>query len=109
MRVISDEKSGTWTFISVESAEEQVLASVISTLKPGDRLGYNGRSTDENGSRKVHLHAGGCQKDIKRGNITHIGVWVGGIDFVLRGSTKSDDLEVRSIRDTCYFGHGWLI
>lgn len=113
MKVIRDVQSGTWTLVPVESAEEQVLDSIIAAIKPGDKLGYNGRSDDgeEYGESycKVRLHAGGHQEDVKKGNVTYRGVWVGGIDFVLQGSGRENKLEVGSIRDTCFFGSGGLI
>jgi len=109
MRVIRDAELATWTFVPVSSAEEQVLSSIAATVKPGDKMGYNGRSDDSEGYCAVRLHAGGHQEDIKEGNVTRMGVWMGGIDFVLEGSDVADKQEVGCIRDTCFFGTGGLI
>lgn len=105
MRVIRDEESSTWTLVPMEATEEQILISVAATIRPGVKLGYNGRSEDGQGFCKVRLHAGGHQEDIKEEFVTRMGVWMGGIDFVLQGSTEDDKAEVGSIRNACYFGH----
>lgn len=114
MKIIRDKQLATLTFVPIETDEEQIIASIIATLKPEDKLSYGGRGSDGEGDKfcTVNLHAGGREEEKveTQGNVTfHSTVHVDSVKLVLRGSTEDDKHEVNRIRDTCYFGSGGLI
>ena len=114
MRIIRDEKSATLTFVPVEMAEEQIVASIAAILKPEDRLSYGGRSQDGDDAKFciIHLHAGGREEwraETCGGMTVHHTVHIDSVELVLRGSTEEDKHEVGRIRDMCFFGSSGLI
>lgn len=114
MKVVKDSQAATLTLVPVEAGEAEVLASMLATLKPEDKLVYGGREKDGEGDKfcKIHLHVGSHKEERTevRGKITiRCTLNVGGVELVLCGSTEEDKQEVGRIRDTCYFGSGGLI
>ena len=114
MKIIRDKQLATLTFVPVESAEEQIVASIVAMLKPEDKLSYGGRERDGDDDKFciIHLHAGAREETQSKteGNITVTrDVHVGGVKLTLVGTTEEDKHEVGRIRDMCYFGSGGLI
>lgn len=110
MKIIRDAKASTLTMVPNGGGEQRVIASIIKGLKPGGVLSYGGRKdVGSEGFCELRLHAGAKKKNHteRHGNMTiSQPVHVGGVKFMLRGSTKADKLEVRRIRDLCYCGRG---
>lgn len=114
MKIIRDEQLATLTLVPVETEEEQVIASIASMLKSGDKLTYAGRERDDDDGNfcRVNLHVGArhLKQCRTKGNITvRRSAYIGGLKLVLRGTTEEDKREVGRIRDTCFFGSGGLI
>jgi hypothetical protein len=114
MKILRDNKLATLTLVPIEATEEQVIASMATMLKAGDKLSYGGRGQDSEDKRfcTVHLHAGGRKEELVKTdrNVTvHRAVHVDSVELVLQGTTEEDKREVGSIRDMCYFGSSGLI
>ncbi|MDD5290111.1 MAG: hypothetical protein PHT40_02865 [Patescibacteria group bacterium] len=112
MKIVRDEKSGTFTFVPDKRSEKRILASIIKILKPGDKIFYDGRDEDRDGFPRLFFYAGAQKKEkVEKGNgWTSISIaCIGGIKLTLSGNTKEDRREVSQIRDACFFGRGELI
>lgn len=113
MKIIRNDKLATWTFVPVETEEEQIVASIIAMLKPKDKLSYGGRSRDDEAYKfcTINLHAGAEKKpEIEvDGNFTiHRTVYVGGVKLTLRGTAEEDKEEIWSIRACCNYSDGLI-
>ncbi len=111
MKVILNHELATITLLPVETKEFVTLINLLGALKPGDKLCYGGRK-DEGEFCAIILRAGGHDepKIEKHGSITHhFRKCVGGIEFVLRGSTEDDKHAVGYLRDVCYYGSNGFI
>ena len=114
MKIIVDEKKGTFTIVPMTEAEETKISAVLSVLTPDQVLDYQGRSRDPENTKYVqaHFHIGGAKKKVRetKGNITFIGSKMeGGIELTLQGTSDDDKNEVGGIRDVCFFGAAGLI
>jgi hypothetical protein len=113
MRIIRNNEQSTLTLVPTEESQAATVAAMLEVLKPGDKLDYGGRR-DATDTEKfaIHLYAGSRRErqTTTSGNITFTGdVHVGGVHLTLQGDSDDDGLEVRRLRDTCYWGTGGLI
>jgi len=114
MRIIRDNKAGTFTFVPTEPIEISAFDQLVNAVKKGDEFAYGGRENDGNSNEylKIHLHFGSVEVDDEKvdGNITiRKKVHKGGTHLLLQGSSAEDKKIVNRIRDICYFGSGGLI
>jgi len=108
MQIIRDKQAGTLTLVPAKLGEKRFVNAITSLLQPEDKLFYCGRRTDKNEKYMVHLHAGGVEARETRGKITRT-VYVGGVGFILRGTSDGDNGEVANLGNICHFGGNELI
>lgn len=112
MRIIRDVQLATYTLVPMEVSEQELIHEIAASLKPGDKMAYNGRTREDDKFSIVHLNAGGREEQQSKtdGGLTVCQtVYSGGVKLTLRGSTEEDKYEVNGIRNTCYFGSGGLV
>lgn len=112
MKIIRDEKKATFKLVPTGPKEETTVKQIVALIKPREKLVYGGKRRDGEHCL-IHLYAGSkveekTQKISANVTFTH-DVHVGGVELILRGTTKADKQVVGSIRDTCFFGSGGLI
>lgn len=94
MHVIRNNEMGTLTLCPTEPTEREVVEFIANTVKVGEKLNYNGRQTEDDGSCTIHLRIG--EKESSR-------------RLTVRGTSADDKKSVGAIRDMCFFGSGGLV
>ena len=94
MKIVSDVKLGTYTFVPKEKGEQEILSTLVKSIKPGEKLKYEGCSQDN--------------REKKDFRIVHL-TGPNNLKLILAGSTREDRFDVNNIRNLCFFGSGGLI
>ncbi len=108
MKIIRDEGTATITLVATNAEETEALKNVITISKPRKKMSYGG-CVGKDGGRPfaIYLHMNSRRKRVVEefSNVTMRSTkLVGGAKLEILGTTEADDQEVRSMRDTCFFG-----
>lgn len=109
MRIIRNDQLATWTFVPVETGEQETLDAIARTLSytKREKLVYGGREEDGQDRRflKIHLFAGAHKAIRTRMFSSHFlndEIYLGCVELVLCGSSDKDKHEVGCIRNICF-------